>query len=350
MTTVTVNASKKYDVLIGDHLLEKIGTYVLQIKKACTIALISDSNVWPIYGETVKNSLISSGFDVIWHSFPAGEASKNIDTYFGIVNFLAENHLTRSDALIALGGGVVGDITGFAAATYLRGISYIQVPTSLLAMVDSSVGGKTAIDLPVGKNLIGAFKQPELVLCDCTALSTLPETYFIDGCAEVIKYGVLFDPELFGHLETYGPAFDRNYVISCCVALKRDVVESDEFDTGLRQKLNLGHTVGHAVEAVSNFGITHGNGVAIGMAIVAKAAAAQDICDPQLHQQLVALLKKFQLPFETDFPVDAITAHALSDKKRAGDSLNLILPRAIGDCTIQRLPVAELKAFIESGL
>lgn len=350
MTTVTVSTSQKYDVLIGNDLLKNIGMHINQVKGNCKIALISDSNVWPIYGITVKDSLQSSGFEVISFTFTAGEASKNTKTYFDIVNFLAENHITRSDALIALGGGVVGDITGFAAATFLRGISYVQIPTTLLSMVDSSVGGKTAIDLPTGKNLIGAFCQPKLVLCDCSALSTLPDSYFFDGCAEVIKYGVLFDPELFAHLEEYGPNFDRNYVISRCVALKRDVVEADEFDAGERQKLNLGHTIGHAVEALSNFDIPHGNGVAIGMSVVTKAAAAQNICDPYLHSRLLSVLEKFHLPTKTFFSVDTIISHALSDKKRSGDFINLIVPRGIGDCFIWKIPIAELKDFIQHGL
>lgn len=350
MTTVTVHASKNYDVLIGDHLLKNIGSYIQGIKPHSKIAIISDSNVFPLYGEIVMSSLLSAGFHVITYVFPAGESSKNIETYYQIVNFLAENHVTRSDTLIALGGGVVGDITGFAAATYLRGIPYIQIPTTLLSMVDSSVGGKTAIDLPAGKNMIGAFNQPELVLCDSSTLSTLPDAYFTDGCAEVIKYGVLFDAELFAHLEKCGPDFDRNYVISRCVTLKRDVVETDEFDTGLRQKLNLGHTIGHAVESISNYGISHGNGVAIGMSVIAKASAFRSICDVRLYHQLISVLDKFHLPTSTEFSVDEIISHALSDKKRAGDSLNLIIPKEIGQCFIQKLPITELKNFIEPGL
>lgn len=350
MTTVTVHASRNYDVIIGEQLLENIGDYVKERKSKGKIAIISDSNVWPIYGATAENSLLSAGFEVISFVFHAGEASKNLGTYSEIVNFLAENHITRSDALIALGGGVVGDITGFAAATFLRGISYIQVPTTLLSMVDSSVGGKTAIDLPAGKNLIGAFYQPELVLCDCSTLTTLPNAYFYDGCAEVIKYGVLFDLQLFEHLEAYGLQFDRNYVISRCVTLKRDVVEADEFDTGLRQKLNLGHTIGHAVESISNFGISHGNGVAIGMSVVTKASANNGICDPQLHDRLISVLDKFHLPSKTNYSIDAIVSHALSDKKRSGSYLNLIIPSEIGNCLIRKIPVSELKDFIKPGL
>ena len=193
MKEITVNASGKYQVLIGSDLLANVGGYISQIQNHCIAAIISDSNVWPLYGNIVENSLRSAGFTPVSFVFPAGEASKNADTYLRILNFLAENGVSRSDLLIALGGGVVGDITGFASATFLRGISYVQIPTTLLAMVDSSVGGKTAIDLPAGKNLVGAFKQPKLVLCDTVALNTLPRVQFLDGCAEVIKYGVLYD-------------------------------------------------------------------------------------------------------------------------------------------------------------
>ena len=350
MITVTVRTSKKYNVLIGSDNLKDIGSYILGIKNTCKIAVISDTNVWPLYGNIVTESLTGSGYTVLHHIFPAGEASKNITTYTDIVNFLAKNQLTRSDILLALGGGVVGDITGFAAATYLRGISYIQVPTTLLAIVDSSVGGKTAIDLPVGKNLIGAFCQPDLVLCDTSTLSSLPSEVFIDGCAEVIKYGVLFDRELFEHLENKGIDFDREYVISRCVALKRDIVETDEFDTGMRQLLNLGHTIGHAVEAHSQFTITHGQAVAIGMVIVTKVAYAEGLCSQETLAHLVALIKKFRLPEETNYTADDLLAHMLSDKKRFGNTLNLVMPVEIGNCRIIAKPVEQIRSIIELGL
>ena len=187
MKTITVKASRNYDVLIGNGLLASLGEHAARLTKAKKAAIISDSNVWPLYGHIAVESLNNSGFDVLHYTFPAGESSKNGSTYLSILNFLAENHVTRTDCLIALGGGVVGDMTGFVAATYLRGIAYIQVPTTLLAAVDSSVGGKTAIDLPAGKNLAGAFCQPSMVLCDTDTLNTLPPEIFLDGCAEVIK-------------------------------------------------------------------------------------------------------------------------------------------------------------------
>lgn len=345
MKTIHVNASKAYDVVIDTDLISSLGNSLLKVLgKSCRIAIISDSNVWPIYGNAVTTSLNEAGFTAVSYAFPAGESSKNAATYLNILNFLAENHITRSDAILALGGGVVGDISGFSAATYLRGIPYIQVPTTLLAMVDSSVGGKTAIDLPAGKNLVGAFYQPTAVLCDLNTLQTLPESTFCDGCAEVIKYGVLYDEKLFHHLSEQGLNFDRESVIARCVELKRNVVAEDEFDTGARQKLNLGHTIGHGVEAQSNFTVSHGQAVAIGMTIVAKAGC------PAIVEQLEGVLKKFNLPTTTEFSAQTLFNSALSDKKRAGQSINLIIPKSIGNCAIVPMPIEKLESFIEEGL
>ena len=345
MKTIKVTASKSYDVLIGAGLLNDLGQQLLSVlHKPCKVAIISDSNVWPLYGMIAETALTKTGFSVVNFVFAAGESSKNADTYLNILNFLAENQLTRSDAILALGGGVTGDMAGFAAATYLRGIRYIQVPTTLLAMVDSSVGGKTAIDLPAGKNLVGAFYQPNLVLCDLDTLNTLPGSVFSDGCAEVIKYGVLYDQELFEHLSEKGLNFDRETIIARCVELKRNVVAEDEFDTGARQKLNLGHTIGHGVEAQSNFTVTHGQAVAIGMAIVAKAGC------PAIYADLCSVLKKFNLPISTVFSANQLYTSALSDKKRSGGTVNLIIPREIGHCDIVPTPVEILESFIEEGL
>ena len=265
-------------------------------------------------------------------------------TWLELLNVLAENKLTRSDLIVALGGGVVGDLAGFAAASYLRGIRFIQVPTTLLAAVDSSVGGKTAIDLPSGKNLVGAFYQPSLVLCDTDTLNTLSEDIFRDGCAEVIKYGILYDPGLFSHLEEKGLAFDRKAVITRCVELKRDVVMEDEFDTGSRMKLNLGHTIGHGVEAKSQFAVSHGKAVAIGTAIVSRASDCTDC------SRILSVLVTFGLPTGTAYSAEDLYAYTLSDKKRSGGIVNLIIPRAIGECDIVPTPIEDLKSFIEAGL
>ncbi|MDO5400221.1 MAG: 3-dehydroquinate synthase [Eubacteriales bacterium] len=344
MTTVPVTASKNYNIVIGHGLLGTIGTEVRKLGKAEKICIVSETTVWPLYGEIVQESLEREGFAVCSYVFPAGEASKNGTVFLELLNFLAARQLSRSDMIVALGGGVVGDLGGFAAACFLRGIRFVQVPTTLLAAVDSSVGGKTAINLPAGKNLAGAFCQPSLVLCDLDTLASLPEAVFRDGCAEVIKYAMLYDPALFAYLEEAGPGFDREQVVSRCVTLKRDVVREDEFDTGARMKLNLGHTVGHAVEAESAFALSHGQGVAIGMAVICRAANIPD-CG-----RLLALLERFGLPTDTRYPAEVLICHMLSDKKRTGGTVNLIIPRAIGDCAVVPTPVDRLESILEAGL
>lgn len=350
MNTVTVRATREYRVLIGEDLLSKAGSLIREIKAPCKAVIISDTNVHPIYNKIVETSLREQGFDTFGVVILSGEASKNGQNYLSILELLAEHELTRSDLLIALGGGVVGDLTGFVAATYLRGIRYIQIPTSLLAMVDSSVGGKTAIDLNAGKNLVGCFYQPDLVICDVNALDTLPQEVFTDGCAEVIKYGVLYDPELFCHLEEKGLHFDRTKVITRCVELKRDVVAEDEFDTGARQKLNLGHTIGHSIESLSKYQIPHGQAVAMGMAIVSAASAKQGLCDTAVPARICEILRQFGLPAKTQYTGEELYRNALSDKKRSAGTVNLIVPTAIGNCIILPTDITKLQSFIEAGL
>ena len=350
MITVHVNASKEYDILIGEDLLFSIGSHVTALGKVKYACIVSESNVWPLYGQTVTTGLEKAGFEVNKFVFSAGEEHKNGQTYLELLNHLAQSKMTRTDLIVALGGGVVGDLAGFAAATYLRGIRFIQVPTTLLAAVDSSVGGKTAIDLPAGKNLAGAFYQPSMVICDLDCMHSLPEDIFRDGCAEVIKYGVLYDPALFSHLMKYGLNFDREYVIRRCVELKRDVVAEDEFDTGLRMKLNLGHTIGHGVEALSQYEISHGKAVAIGMAIVTRAAYALGICDEMTRNCIIRILEMFGLPSSCCYDAERLFHCALSDKKRSGGTVNLIIPERIGFCRIAPTPVTEVQSFIEAGL
>ena len=344
MTTVKVNASKKYDIQIGKNLLPNLGAEIKKLGKAQSVCIVSESNVFPLYGEATRKSLDDAGFRVISYVFPAGEEQKNANTYLDLLNYLAKNQITRSDILVALGGGVVGDLSGFAAATYLRGIRFVQVPTTLLAAVDSSVGGKTAIDLPAGKNLVGAFCQPSLVLCDTQLLDSLPEDIFRDGCAEVIKYAVLYDADFFRYLREAGSTFDREYVIRRCVEMKRDVVAQDEFDTGERMKLNLGHTIGHGVEARSNFTLSHGKAVAIGTAIVSRASNCKDTAE------IISLLEQFGLPTSCEYAAEELFSYTLSDKKRSGSSIRLIIPEEIGNCKIVPTPVDQLKSFIEAGL
>ncbi len=341
MKIVSVPASRSYEVKIGAGLLAALGTEAAKLTGG-KVLVVTDENVAPLYLARVYESLKNAGLSVSTLALPAGEHTKCPEYYVNLLNVLAEKKFTRSDLLVALGGGVIGDLTGFAAATYLRGIRVIQVPTTLLAMVDSSVGGKTAIDLPAGKNLVGAFYQPSLVLCDPEVLSTLPEAVLKDGCAEVIKTAVLFDPVLFAHLKEKILEFDREYVIHSCVCHKRDVVCADEFDTGERQKLNLGHTIGHAIEQNSGYLISHGKAVAVGTAMMARA-----YCEDK--EEILALLEAFGLPTETEFSPQTLAATALSDKKRAGDSLTLVIPHAVGNCSLKKIPVPDLETVIKAG-
>jgi 3-dehydroquinate synthase len=351
MKTIPVLVGQNYDVRIGTKLLPEVGEVIKGLlPKARTVAIVTDSNVEKLYLSTVMDSLVSAGFLVVPFVFPAGEQSKNGETYLRLLECMAQNRLTRSDAFIALGGGVVGDLTGFAAATYLRGIPYIQIPTTLLAAVDSSVGGKTAIDLLAGKNLAGAFYQPRLVLCDVETLNTLPEAVLWDGCAEVIKYGMLGSRSLLSELLEH-PLKDRlEIVIAQCVTMKRDIVERDEFDTGDRQLLNLGHTVGHAVERCSQYSVSHGRAVAIGMAVMTRAAIKQKLCPPDCLNILEALLDLFCLPNETEFSAQQLYEAALGDKKRSGGVITLVIPTALGNSERLEIPMDQLKNWIEMGL
>ena len=337
METVHVSASREYDILIGSGLLASAGAEIRSRVKAKTLAVIAGSNVWPLWGETLAGSLKAAGFEVIAHVIPAGEQYKTLDTFAEVLNFFADNHLTRSDCAVALGGGVTGDLTGFAASAYMRGIEFIQIPTTLLSMVDSSVGGKTAVDLPAGKNLAGAFYQPSLVLCDTQVLSTLPEDVYRAGCAEVIKYAVLESPEFFEELKNTPVREQLEHVISVCVRMKRDIVNEDEFDRGRRAFLNLGHSFGHAIERCCCFELSHGYAVALGMNIITKAAAAMGICSADTQRALEELLRQYGLPAETSLSAAEIADAAMSDKKISGGKLSLIVPEAIGRCRIEKV-------------
>lgn len=348
MITIPVRTRQEYAVQVGAGLLCRLGDTCHQAVSGNRVVLVSDSNVWPLYGQTAQTSLEQAGFYVNHFVFPAGEQQKNGQTYLQLLNFLAENHLSRTDCLVALGGGVVGDLTGFAAATYLRGIAYLQVPTTLLAMVDASVGGKTAIDLPGGKNLAGAFYQPRAVLCDTDTLSTLPRHIFTDGCAEVVKYAMAFDADLFGQLEQGVPVDET--VIARCIRWKARVVAQDEQDHGPRRLLNFGHTVGHALEQVSGYTLSHGQAVAIGMAWISRSAASAHHCAPELCARLEALLAAYGLPISTELPLASILDAICADKKRSAEQISLVLPATIGCAFIETYPISQLESFIKAGM
>ena len=351
MRTIQVPASRNYTVWVDGGLLSQAG---IMIRALCPdgirVAVVTDSNVGPLFADRLQEVLRAEGFVPSVFTFSAGEAAKSGETYLALLEYLAQMRLTRSDVMVALGGGVTGDLTGFAAATYLRGIACVQIPTSLLAMVDSSVGGKTAINLKAGKNLAGVFYQPSMVVCDVDVLQTLPQEDFADGVAEIIKYGLLKSEALLDQLMVRDLREDPTEVIAQCISIKRDVVERDEFDTGERQLLNLGHTIGHAIEGCSGYQISHGRAVAIGMAMITRGAVKAGFCPSTCLTRLEELLARYNLPSHCGFTAEALLPFALGDKKRSGDTLTLVIPTGIGVCKLHSIPVEELGQWIAWGL
>ena len=349
MTRVTVAASKTYDVCIGAGLLAECGE---RIRAACgggLAALVTDDAVDKLYGDTVEQSLKAAGYTTVKFVFANGERSKTIETYSSLLNALTEAQLTRSDVVVALGGGVCGDMAGFAAATYLRGCKFAQIPTTLLAMVDSSVGGKTGVNLPSGKNQAGAFYQPHIVLADTETLRSLPPQGLDDGYAEMIKHGVIACAELFELLKNpLQPQLED--IIARNVTIKRDIVQQDERDTGVRQLLNFGHTIAHGIEKHSGYTVSHGRAVAIGMALASRGAWKMGFCDEGCHLEIVEMLKRFGLPVQTDIPAEKLIEAAFSDKKRDGRRITEVLPEKIGKCVLHSFSLEEMEAFICSSL
>ncbi|MBR0374037.1 MAG: 3-dehydroquinate synthase [Mogibacterium sp.] len=330
--------------------LNDLGRAVRERQDGGKVAVITDSNVAPLYLETCLRSLREAGFAASGFVVPAGEASKSGGTYLALLNKLAAAGLTRSDGVAALGGGVVGDLAGFAAATYMRGIKLYQIPTTLLAMVDSSIGGKTGIDLAEGKNLAGAFHMPELILRDPSVLATLPEEVFREGMAEVVKYGVICDEALFAAVER--AAAERNLAgaaegfIETCAAIKERYVEADPLDRGVRNELNFGHTVGHALEQLSGYELPHGFAVAAGMDCMAQLSAQQGWCSAETYDRLHALLTGMGYDTAVHYDRQAVAEAILADKKRSDDTIRLVTLDRIGACTVREIRVAELQRLL----
>ena len=358
MELIQVNTGRPYAVHVGAGCLEQVGALVREACGGEKAAIMTDSNVGPLYASRVEESLAAAGYATCTFTFPAGEASKRAGTYLDMLEFLCAHEFGRKDVVVALGGGVTGDVAGFAAATYMRGIHLAQVPTSLLAMVDSSVGGKTAIDLSGGKNLAGAFWQPDVVLADVMCLSTLPDPQFQDGCAEVVKHCVLADPDLFAELEDepLTPAalvMDARRVagiIARNVRIKRDVVQADEREQGARKLLNLGHSIGHAVEAAEDYTLGHGNCVSIGLAAISRASAERGWLAASDARRIRRLLERHGLATSTSRTVDELMAQALHDKKRQGATIDLVIPHAIGSCSVRTTSMSEFRELMELGL
>ncbi len=342
--TVAVKTStKEYEVIIGGGL--HYGQEISKVRKPCKVVVVSDDIVFSLYGERCVSELECVGFDVISFTFPNGEKSKNLTTAGRLLSFLAENGISKTDLLVALGGGVTGDLTGFVASVYLRGMEYVQCPTTLLAAIDSSVGGKTAVDLEQGKNLVGAFHQPLRVVCDTETFATLPKEVMSDGMAEAIKYGMIRDYELFEQFEKKN--FDIATMVERCVQIKAEIVGEDEFDTGVRKLLNFGHTIGHSVEKLSSYEIPHGSAVAIGMVVVTKAYEEANGLGSFMSDRLITVLENYQLPVSCEYPLKELAEQAISDKKRAGNIISILLPEEIGNCIIRDMSMDEWIAFVE---
>lgn len=335
---------RSYDIHIAPGRLDDTGKLCQQVlPRATRLAVVTDDTVGGLYAHRLLQSLWARGYTASVISLPAGEQTKSLYNLGVLYDSFMEMGLTRTDAVVALGGGVVGDLAGFAAAAYMRGVDCVQIPTTLLAAVDSSVGGKTAVDLPQGKNLAGAFHQPKLVLCDTDILGALPEALMRDGAAEMIKCGVLRDAALFEAMADGSWSEDLEGAVARCVSIKRDYVDQDPFDNGARQFLNLGHTFGHAVEKSTNFALSHGQCVAIGMVMAFRAAGLDEA-------PIVRAARACGLPTQSPCSADELCAAAALDKKRRGDTVTLVLPERIGACALRRVPVGQMRAYILRGL
>ena len=347
MITVPLG-DRTYPIHIGSGMLDCLGAHTLEALGDISVAVVTDDHVAPLYLDRAVKSLEGAGLRVCTITLPHGEATKCLGCLSELYDFFCASRLTRRDAVIALGGGVIGDLAGLAAATYLRGVHFIQVPTTLLAQVDSCVGGKVAVDLPQGKNLVGAFYQPDFVLVDPDTLQTLTDEYWRDGLGEVIKYGCIGDAELFSLLEQCAPGGRAalmariDDILLHCIQAKADVVAQDERDTGLRMTLNFGHTIAHAVETCQHYaGLRHGEAVALGMHIMTRLTEQKAMTVPGTADRLDALLRQLDMPMELpDIPETELLAAMGMDKKSAGKALRVIGLKAIGECYIHTTDTA----------
>ena len=353
MERLQVNAkSRSYEILIDFGLLNQLPTFIRNIYTGQKIFIITDTNVEKLYAAEIVESLLATGYEVQKVVVAAGERSKDLETLERLYYDMNSAKLTRSDLIIALGGGVIGDLAGFAAATYLRGIPFIQVPTTLLAQIDSSIGGKVAVNLPVGKNLVGSFYQPLAVLSDTACLQSLPERVFNDGMAELIKYGCIWDAKILDQIESY--ARDKKNIallqilIKRCCEIKAEIVMQDELDKGMRMLLNFGHTLGHAIEKTFNYELyTHGEAVAIGMCIITRISEAHGLTEGGSGIRIEKLCKSFNLPIslQEDRFITAIN-NIQGDKKTLGNSVNFVLLTKLGKAILYPVALDKLEKFL----
>lgn len=351
--TVPGAAEHRYPILVGEGLLENCGQIIQKLSGARRVAVVTDTNVEKLHLKPVLASLKAAGFEVFSCAFPAGEPHKNLQTVEQLLAFFCRCKLTRKDLAVALGGGVCGDLTGFAAAIYLRGIPFVQMPTTLLSQVDSSVGGKTGCDLPFGKNLCGAFHLPLAVLADTKTLTTLPLHYLQDGMAEVLKAGAILRPALFELLEQHSTDTLNTVlpqVLEQSISMKVEVTERDFTEQGDRVLLNFGHTLGHAIEKYESFnGLSHGQAVAVGMALVTRATEAAGMTKPGTYRRLCNGLVRYGLPLTAEIPLSALCEIAQNDKKAVSGGVRLVYIKEIGVSATQQLEFSALLKLLEQG-
>lgn len=347
-------STNPYDILIERGSLTKTGEWARSIWNCQKIAIITDNHVGDLYANQVKSSLEEAGFEVILFEFLEGEASKNLTTVNKAYDFLIGNNMTRSDGIVALGGGVVGDLAGFVASTYMRGIPFLQIPTSLTAQVDSSIGGKTGVNTPKAKNIVGTFAQPKGVLIDPDVLVTLGERELIEGMGEVVKYGLIDDVELWDLLEKLDGKpqsilENAEQIIYHSCNVKRKIVVEDEFEGGVRMYLNFGHTIGHAIEQTAGYGkVMHGEAVAIGMVQISRVAEKKGLMPDGITDQIEAMCAKFGLPTAHEpWHVDDLYAALTHDKKARGNSIKTVIVPELGSAAINQIPLEEMKEYLE---
>ena len=360
MNRIKVNLGKKisasYEIYIGQNILDRMGLIIAKNNWASRYIMVTDSTVSASHGEMVQATLREMGLEVDMIDFPAGETSKNFETSLHIIDRMIDLGADRTSALIALGGGVVGDITGFIASIYMRGIPHIQVPTTLLAQVDSSIGGKTGIDLPQGKNILGTFCQPKGVFIDLAFLKTLTSHEFGSGLAEIVKYGIIDDPKLFSSLEVEAEAVrtrDMNLlekIITRSCRIKKGIVEIDEMEKGVRRILNYGHTIGHAIEAESRYSISHGEAISMGMVASATISERLKYLPSEDRERIISLIKAIGLPnrITRTLSPDGILSRIKMDKKKEGDTIHFVLLKRIGTPFVNDgVPEALIRETIE---
>ena len=350
MIELTINTVKPYPVQIGAGLLAQAGALSAPLIAGRKALIAAGERVFSLYGAALRRSLEDAGFCVYSSVYPSGEDAKTPETMMGILDALSRNDFSRADAVFALGGGVTGDMAGLAAALYQRGLACVLLPTTLLAAVDASVGGKTAVNLPKGKNQMGVFSQPRLVLCDTDTFHTLPDEIWREGWAEIIKTSFLRPGRLQRLLEEERPEARLEEIIALCLQTKGELIAADEYDHGVRRLLNFGHTIAHAIEHGTSYRWSHGAAVAAGMAMITRAACALGYCDGECVQTLESLLARFSLPTRCELGREQLLAAMRADKKRSDGRINLVVARRYGCCEVIEVDVDKLGDWLDAGL